>query len=279
MNIENILTDLGITSYNSYKEIYGGKDSTVFKIEVTDEIAYALHILPREGYQQFIRENELIELAFNHDIPVPKVFSIKLVEGFAVMLMEWVSGNTILHAILESPENSRNLGIEFGKIQALINRIEVPNMIDNKANNWLFQENEEEYEVLNKIEHMNKSLLHLDYHPLNVLTDGEKITGVIDWANGSIGDNRFDFARTLSILQLEGIKIFESNPSLLNEFVSGWWDGYEEIYGKVEFTPLFTTWAGIRLKWDLAKSLTSEDHKRIDEWIEEVQSWIISGTR
>lgn len=29
----------------------------------------------------------------------------------------------------------------------------------------------------------------------------------------------------------------------------------------------------------IAKTLTSEDHKRIDEWIEEVKSWIISGTR
>jgi aminoglycoside phosphotransferase (APT) family kinase protein len=46
------------------------------------------------------------------------------------------------------------------------------------------------------------SVLHLDYHPLNVLTDGREITCVLDWANVAIGDRRADLARTITLLRL-----------------------------------------------------------------------------
>ncbi len=43
-------------------------------------------------------------------------------------------------------------------------------------------------------------LLHLDYHPLNVLTDGKTIVGVIDWENVRLSDARLGVVRSLSIL-------------------------------------------------------------------------------
>ena len=46
-------------------------------------------------------------------------------------------------------------------------------------------------------------LVHLDYHPLNVMTDGERVTGVLDWTNARAGDPRADYARTLTILRLD----------------------------------------------------------------------------
>src|SRR5215212_7115084 len=46
-------------------------------------------------------------------------------------------------------------------------------------------------------------LLHLDYHPLNVMTDGHRMTTVLDWANAQVGDPRADVARSFSILAIE----------------------------------------------------------------------------
>jgi len=44
------------------------------------------------------------------------------------------------------------------------------------------------------------SLLHLDYHPQNVLVQGVRVTGVIDWVNADVGDRHLDAAMTAAIL-------------------------------------------------------------------------------
>jgi aminoglycoside phosphotransferase (APT) family kinase protein len=38
------------------------------------------------------------------------------------------------------------------------------------------------------------AVCHLDFHPLNVLFDGNRVTGVIDWSNASLGDPAADVA-------------------------------------------------------------------------------------
>jgi hygromycin-B 4-O-kinase len=40
----------------------------------------------------------------------------------------------------------------------------------------------------------DRALLHCDYHFDNVLTDGQRVTGVIDWGNACYGDRLFDVA-------------------------------------------------------------------------------------
>ena len=44
------------------------------------------------------------------------------------------------------------------------------------------------------------SLVHMDYHPLNVMVDGVRVTGVLDWMNADVGDRHLDAAMTAVIL-------------------------------------------------------------------------------
>ncbi len=44
------------------------------------------------------------------------------------------------------------------------------------------------------------SLLHMDYHPQNVMVQGVHVTGVIDWVNTDVGDRHIDAAMTAVIL-------------------------------------------------------------------------------
>ena len=44
------------------------------------------------------------------------------------------------------------------------------------------------------------SVLHLDYHPLNVLVHDGELSGVIDWANVTVGDAHIDVASTVTLL-------------------------------------------------------------------------------
>ena len=49
-----------------------------------------------------------------------------------------------------------------------------------------------------------RSLLHLDLHPYNVLVDDDgAVTAVIDWTNAAAGDPQLDAVRTWSILRLD----------------------------------------------------------------------------
>jgi aminoglycoside phosphotransferase (APT) family kinase protein len=46
------------------------------------------------------------------------------------------------------------------------------------------------------------SLLHLDFHPGNILVAGRELTGVIDWANGATGDAAADVGTTIVLLTM-----------------------------------------------------------------------------
>lgn len=62
-----------------------------------------------------------------------------------------------------------------------------------------------------------RSLLHLDYHPQNVLVKGTRVTGVIDWANIAVGDRHFDAATTSVILSTSAME----HPRWMGENAAG----------------------------------------------------------
>jgi aminoglycoside phosphotransferase (APT) family kinase protein len=59
------------------------------------------------------------------------------------------------------------------------------------------------------------SVLHMDYHPQNVLVSGARVTGVIDWVSADVGDRHLDAATTAVILSssaLEHPRWMRDNP-------------------------------------------------------------------
>jgi hypothetical protein len=63
-------------------------------------------------------------------------------------------------------------------------------------------------------------LVHLDYHPGNVLVDGGRVTGIIDWDGAARGDHRFDLVTLrFSVPQLDGL-LRELVPA---DVLRPWW--------------------------------------------------------
>ena len=96
-------------------------------------------------------------------------------------------------------------------------------------------------------------LLHLDYHPLNVMTDGRRMTAVLDWANARVGDPRADVARSHSILAIEpswprGPYIAAFRQILARAYLRG----YEQVAGPLGDLAPFYAWAGAVMLRDLA---------------------------
>src|SRR6185503_6141739 len=99
-------------------------------------------------------------------------------------------------------------------------------------------------------------LLHLDFHPLNVLGDGRRLTAVLDWTNAHAGDPRADFARTVTILRLSppwGDRKQRFGRAL---FEALWRLGYGPPGPEM---PAFYAWAGGAMLDDLAARYSSED--------------------
>ncbi len=269
MDIDNILLQLGFSTNASYTPVSGGKDSVVYKLVVEDGKIFALRIISADRLHQFKIEQKLIALARDQGIPAPVVYFVQAIGEHAVMVMEWVSGKTVLSALQEEPECAAVLGYNFGVTHAKINKILLTEKWQGRT--WLTPVTEEE-EILKAVTPVGNHLLHLDYHPLNVLTDGEKITGVIDWMNAAKGDFRFDYSRTLSILELEGSKVFQNDMETLGSFRKGWESGYESIFGSMEDMAIFYAWAGKRMQRDMANRMLPGEYITIEQWI---QNWLL----
>jgi aminoglycoside phosphotransferase (APT) family kinase protein len=61
------------------------------------------------------------------------------------------------------------------------------------------------------------SVVHMDYHPLNVLVRGGRISGVIDWVSAEAGDRHLDVATTATILSCHAM----DNPRWLRDNLAG----------------------------------------------------------
>lgn len=51
-----------------------------------------------------------------------------------------------------------------------------------------------------------QSIVHMDYHPLNVMVENTRVTGVIDWVNTDVGDRHLDAAMTAVILSSSALE-------------------------------------------------------------------------
>jgi aminoglycoside phosphotransferase (APT) family kinase protein len=148
------------------------------------------------------------------------------------------------------------LGIEFGRAQAAIHAVTVPDLFGRQPDAWIAWECRSDPELqarLLRIASGQTALVHLDYHLLNVLTDGRRISGIVDWTNAHAGDPRADAARTVSILRLDPAA---RNPLIqrlgLRIFEKAWRVGYQRERGQLRDMSLFYAWAGTALQQNLA---------------------------
>jgi aminoglycoside phosphotransferase (APT) family kinase protein len=120
------------------------------------------------------------------------------------------------------------------------------------------------------------ALLHLDYHSLNVMVQGNQISGVLDWANAKAGDPRADFARTYTILRVEP---YSPNGDTLQMAVARrlleriWRAGYVQAGGRLEDIALFYAWAGAVMIRDLSPRIGKAGFWLQDCHLDPVRAW------
>jgi aminoglycoside phosphotransferase (APT) family kinase protein len=200
-------------------------------------------------------------------VPVPAVITHGMDGDRPAILMEWCDGRTVLDAAVANAALREPLGMSMGRLQARMHAPTVPEDYWDDHRSWLSRAGPGEVELHARLRETNLRdghILHLDFHPLNVLCVGSEATVILDWANVAVGDPRADVARTRSIFQLV------TRPSAAPGFASvrgslerAWMAGYTQLTSTLPDMTLFEIWARLVFIRDMEQYLG-----RPDFWME-----------
>jgi aminoglycoside phosphotransferase (APT) family kinase protein len=264
-----ILATLGVADAGTIVPVSGGRDTTIYRVERGDT-AYALRVFRPEQRQVAQSEVRAMRAASDGGVPVPGVHAEGIHDGRPALLLDWCAGQTVADALMRYPERATSLGMACGETLARIHAITAP--AGWQDDSWLrwsgFGPSDPLYRHLVAVARRNR-LLHLDFHPLNVLTDGERVTAVLDWANARPGDPRADFARTISIIRLDAVDLPPEAYPILRAWERGLRTGYADAAGPQPEMALFHIWAGRAMLHDIAARLATNPAQadRIRRWI------------
>lgn len=275
-----ILRSLGIEEVQSSTPVHGGYDTAIWRVVAKGQ-AYALRVFRPEQQGVSLLESTAIQAAGAGGIPVPRVHTTGEWNGHPAMLISWCQGRPMLEEALRQPWKMWSMAVSLGRMHARLHRVTAPTEMQERRGNWLEWAGGSGDEALQArlraIPQRHDVLIHMDYHPLNVLMDGNTVTAVIDWTNAHAGDPRADLARTLTILRLAPVHrglqrvLFAAIRRLL---AAGWLDGYTQEAGPLGDMAPFYAWAGaiMRTDWSVkigrpGISVTRKDLEPMDRWV------------
>lgn len=259
-----ILHALGIDEFSSVTPLQGGQDMAMWKVEWGEQ-PYALRVFPPGEHARCEHERAVMTAVHAVGLPAPEVRVSGVWRDHPVLLITWLSGRMLSDELRLHPWRLWRLGRAFGRMQAAIHMVPVPAHLLRQPDAWITWQCKDEpvlQERLRRLASDPPTLLHLDYHPNNVLTDGKQITGVVDWVNAHAGDPRADLARTLSILR---VAPQVRKPLLwwlgLQLFAMAWHLGYQHERGKACKMPPFYAWAGTVMLHDQEHRYRDRPHE------------------
>ena len=273
-----VLAALGLSGSPLAVPVRGGADTAIWRVDAAGA-AYALRVFRPEQAAQARREVAAMRAAAGAGIPVPHVHAVGSRQDRPALLLSWCAGRPLLDELRVGDGRAWALGVQFGRMLATIHAAPVPVALRDHPTPWPAWAGPDEalQTRLRAITPRPEALLHLDYHPLNVLVEGGRVTAVLDWANARLGDPRADLARTTSILRLAPLDPAVPPPvarTARRVFEAGWRRGYRAVAGPIGDLAPFYAWAGAVMARDLAPRLGRPDLPWLTPaYLERVHRW------
>jgi aminoglycoside phosphotransferase (APT) family kinase protein len=263
--------------------VSGGADTLIWRVEAAGQVS-ALRLFRPEQATMAQREIAAMAAARSAGLPVPRVYAEGIWHDRPVLHMSWMPGRPLRDELRAHPYPWRawSLGVQFGRAQAAVHAVPPPEALLAHPTPWIDWANPDDAlrECLLRAVARGPgifALLHLDFHPLNVLVADGRISAVLDWANARIGDPRADLARTASILHFGPLDpgvpwLLES--AVRRALIGGWRRGYRDVAGAVGGMAPFYAWAGAVTIRDLTPRLGRPDLPWLDlPYLERVRQW------
>jgi aminoglycoside phosphotransferase (APT) family kinase protein len=161
------------------------------------------------------------------DLPAPELLRRATTAAGEMVLLSWLPGISLMDAVLAAPADAPRWGRQMGELQRRLHEIaappELPSVTTDRGHPFVAGAG------MDRIPEGDR-LLHLDWHPLNLVTDGAtgEISGIVDWDNARRGHPWLDVARTHAMLTVE--PTLGSLPTAIRAQITaihrGWTDGY-----------------------------------------------------
>jgi aminoglycoside phosphotransferase (APT) family kinase protein len=274
-----ILAELGVREA-VVTAVAGGWDTSLWRVQAGGQ-SYALRVFRPEQDSVWRREALVMPHLADAGLPVPRVHAATIASGRPALLLSWCEGRALLDQLRGRPWSVWQLATAMGRMHARIHVVPVSDVLANGLPVWAPRVEDADLQLQPQLEtnrDASAAVLHLDYHPLNILIDGRTITCVLDWANVAVGDRRADLARTITLLRLAPLP---PGPAAMLTGVlrrvleAGWRRGYLQYWPADSFAALdpFYVWAGRMMERDLRPKLgrpgvwlTESDLGRIHRW-------------
>jgi aminoglycoside phosphotransferase (APT) family kinase protein len=267
-----ILAALGLTGAAEAIPVAGGADTAIWRVAHGSQ-HYALRVFRAEQAETCQREIAAMRAALDGGLAVPAIHAAGSWRDRPALLLSWCPGSPLIHALQRRPGQIWRLGTQFGRTQAAIHAITPAPTPELPPGDWIGWAGAGEPALQARLRAVAGAaqLLHLDYHPLNVITDGRQITAVLDWANARVGDPRADAARSYSILAIDPSLPRRPHITLFRLVLAqAWRRGYEQAAGPLGDMALFYAWAGAVMLRDLAPRAAHSDwgtrFERVRRW-------------
>lgn len=246
-----ILASLAITPVAAPTPLGGGRDTSIWRFATADGRAHTLRLFRREQQAAVGREQVALVAAAAGGLPVPRLEASGLWQDAPVLVLSWLDGETLLSELERRPRRVITLGRSFGRLQRRMHILAAPAaLVEGAPAAWLARAGARERALVDHLLALparRDRLVHLDFHPLNVLVHHGRLSGVVDWTNAAAGDPRADLAWTATAL---GTVPLPSGPARLpmrlglSLFTLAWQRGYGAACPPAPTLAPFVAWAG-----------------------------------
>ncbi len=275
-----ILQTLGVLGVQSVTPVHGGYGTAIWRVEARGTV-YALRVFRPEQHAVSRLEAIAMQAAGAAGLSVPHIHAAGDWHGHPAMLISWCEGRPMLQAVLRQPWKTWSIAVSFGRMHARLHRVTAPDEMQARRSNWpewAGGSGDEALQArLRALPQRHDVLIHLDYHPMNVLMAGATVAAVIDWTNAHAGDPRADVARTLTILRFAPVNRSLQRvllAPLRRLLAAGWLYGYTREAGPLADMAPFYAWAAAVLRADTVPKFvrpetsgTHPDLASMDRWV------------
>ena len=259
----DVLRSIGWPAPVSCVVVEGGWDTYIWRLRTPDGRDHALRVYrmaeERDIGEVARREELSLRAVAAAGLPAPDVEASGVYRGLPFFILSWLPGRTVIDVLQTRPWRLWRLGDQFGRLHARLHRVEIdPRLHYGSDAEWIGVVADPAVEDAVRQRAVADAFCHFDFHPVNVLTDGSKMTGVFDFTSSGIADRRADIGRTRAILLAAPIPPSPLKPLLQflrRQFAATWARGYAKEAGSFPLDPIFEAWGALTFLRNLEEAV------------------------
>lgn len=245
--IAHWLRELGLPDHTSIEPMTPGLGKTaLWRISGADgDGDLVLRVFPGDDGMVADRETLAMRTAKTHGLPVPDIVTTGTIVDRPVMLTSFVPGRTAGTVMKQDSNQARDVGRQLGVLLGELHAIPAPPDLA-PAERWIDRAGPALaplHPQLRALPTRNR-LLHLDYHPENVMMLDGAVSAIIDWTNTLPGPPHIDLGRSRATLQMA--QSLPNQPAgvveMLAGFEEGLVDGHASVHGADLHPELSLAW-------------------------------------